>query len=105
MSHLPPVQVQAPSPFGAQLRRWRRRRRLTQAGLGERARVSTRHLSCLENGRAMPSRVLVQRLVDQLSLPGDERDALFLAAGFAPMESAHLVGGTGGFGSELAVRR
>jgi len=46
-------------PFGVLLRRWRERRRLTQADLAHAAESSTRHLSCLETGRSQPSREMV----------------------------------------------
>ena len=71
--------------FGAQLREWRQRRRLSQLDLAHVADVSTRHLSYVETGRASPSRDMVLRLVDRLEVPLRERNALLVAAGFAPM--------------------
>lgn len=47
--------------------------------------MSTRHLSCVETGRAAPSREMVLRLADRLGVPLRERNALLVAAGFAPM--------------------
>jgi transcriptional regulator with XRE-family HTH domain len=70
--------------FGDVLRDWRRRRRLSQLDLGLEAEVSARHLSFLETGRAKPSRVMVDRLADGLDMPLDARNALLVAAGFAP---------------------
>ncbi|HEY4068965.1 MAG TPA: helix-turn-helix transcriptional regulator [Burkholderiaceae bacterium] len=72
-------------PFGAQLREWRQRRRLSQLELAGEADVSTRHLSFVETGRAMPSREMVLRLADRLELPLRERNRWLTAAGFAPM--------------------
>jgi transcriptional regulator with XRE-family HTH domain len=72
-------------PFGAQLREWRQRRRLSQLDLAGEAEVSTRHLSFVETGRAMPSREMVLRLADRLELPLRERNRWLTAAGFAPM--------------------
>ena len=71
-------------PFGVLLRRWRERRRLTQADLAHAAESSTRHLSCLETGRSQPSREMVTRLAERLEIPLRDRNTLLLAAGFAP---------------------
>ncbi len=73
------------APFGAQLRRWRGRRGLSQLALALQAEVSTRHLSWLETGRAAPSRAMVLRLAERLELPLRERNGLLAAAGFAPL--------------------
>ena len=43
-------------PVGALLRQWRQRRRLSQLDLACDAEISTRHLSFVETGRALPSR-------------------------------------------------
>jgi len=74
-----------PLPFGDHLRHWRQRRRLSQLELALQAEVSTRHLSCVETGRASPSREMVMRLSERLQVPPRERNALLVAAGFAPM--------------------
>jgi transcriptional regulator with XRE-family HTH domain len=71
-------------PFGTLLRHWRQRRRMTQIDLALAADSSTRHLSCLETGRAQPSREIIRRLADCLNIPLREQNALLLAAGFAP---------------------
>ncbi|MBZ9989181.1 helix-turn-helix transcriptional regulator [Mesorhizobium sp. BH1-1-5] len=71
-------------PFGVLLRRWRERRRMTQADLALSAGSSTRHLSCLETGRSQPSREMVLLLAQHLDVPLREQNALLLAAGFAP---------------------
>lgn len=81
----PSVAPGAREPFGAHLRHWRQRRRLSQLDLAQEAEVSTRHLSCVETGRAAPSREMVLRLADRLGVPLRERNALLVAAGFAPM--------------------
>jgi len=70
--------------FGVLLRRWRERRRLTQTDLALAANSSTRHLSCLETGKSQPSRAIINRLAELLDVPLRERNALLLAAGFAP---------------------
>jgi transcriptional regulator with XRE-family HTH domain len=69
---------------GALLREWRQRRRLSQLDLALAADVSARHLSFLETGRARPSAAMVLRLAEHLEVPLRERNALLLAAGFAP---------------------
>ena len=71
--------------FGDRLREWRRRRGLSQLGLAGDARISARHLSFVETGRATPSRDMVVRLAEQLQIPPRERNELLVAAGYAPM--------------------
>ncbi|HZU45054.1 MAG TPA: helix-turn-helix transcriptional regulator [Terriglobales bacterium] len=71
--------------FGALLRRWRAVRHLSQLDLALDAEISTRHLSCIETGRAQPSREMVVRLAEALQVPLRERNALLLAAGYAPI--------------------
>jgi len=51
------------------------------------AEVSPRHLCFLETGRANPSREMVLVLASALDVPLRERNALLLAAGFAPVYS------------------
>jgi transcriptional regulator with XRE-family HTH domain len=70
---------------GTLLRDWRRRRRWSQLELAVEAGVSTKHLSFLETGRSQPSREMVLRLAEQLDVPLRERNALLLAAGYAPV--------------------
>lgn len=74
-----------PRPFGDHLRDWRQRRRLSQLDLAGEAEISTRHLSCVETGRSVPSREMVLRLAERLQVPLRERNALLVAAGYAPM--------------------
>jgi transcriptional regulator with XRE-family HTH domain len=70
---------------GPLLREWRTRRRLSQLDLSSRTGVSTRHLSCVETGRAKPSRELLLHLANDLELPMRVTNDLLLAAGFAPV--------------------
>ncbi|MDE2607170.1 MAG: helix-turn-helix transcriptional regulator [Burkholderiales bacterium] len=72
-------------PFGEHLRAWRQRRRMSQLDLATEAGVSTRHLSFVETGRSEPSREMVLRLAERLDVPLRERNALLVAAGYAPM--------------------
>src|SRR5688500_15049976 len=83
MASLSPSPSSAP-PVGALLRGWRQRRRRSQLDLALDAEVSQRHLSFIESGRAAPSREMVLRLAEQLEVPLRERNALLLAAGYAP---------------------
>jgi transcriptional regulator with XRE-family HTH domain len=72
-------------PFGEHLRAWRLRRRMSQLDLASEADISTRHLSFVETGRSAPSREMVLRLAERLDIPLRERNALLVAAGYAPM--------------------
>lgn len=73
-----------PSHFGSLIREWRAARRFSQLDLALEAGVSTRHLSCVETGKAEPSRELVVRLAAVLEMPLRERNALLVSAGYAP---------------------
>jgi transcriptional regulator with XRE-family HTH domain len=81
----PTIRVHA----GPILREWRTRRHLSQLDLSVRTGVSTRHLSCVETGRARPSRDLLVFLADELDMPARVTNELLLAAGFAPVFSQH----------------
>jgi transcriptional regulator with XRE-family HTH domain len=72
------------SDFGSALRYWRMRRGHSQLRLAVDAGVSQRHLSFLESGRSQPSRDLVLKLGIVLDVPLRQRNAMLLAAGFAP---------------------
>jgi transcriptional regulator with XRE-family HTH domain len=72
-------------PVGELLRTWRQRRRLSQLDLACDAEISTRHLSFLETGRALPSRGMVLKLSEYLDIPLRERNSLLIAAGYAPV--------------------
>lgn len=76
--------TQLVQPVGALLREWRQRRRLSQLDLASDAEISTRHLSFLETGRALPSRDMVLHLSERLEIPLRERNLLLVAAGYAP---------------------
>jgi transcriptional regulator with XRE-family HTH domain len=78
-----------PNSLGELLRAWRQRRNLSQLELALGAEVSSRHLSFLETGRARPSREMVIRLAGELEIPMRERNALLLAAGYAPIYPEH----------------
>ncbi|MFD3324989.1 helix-turn-helix domain-containing protein [Streptomyces sp. NPDC058701] len=69
---------------GALLRTWRERRGISQLELAGRAESSSRHISFVENGRSRPSEEMVLRLADHLDVPVRDRNALLVAAGYAP---------------------
>lgn len=69
---------------GLLLREWRAARRLSQMDLALDAGLSTRHLSCIETGKAQPSRDVLARIADTLEMTLRERNALLVAAGYAP---------------------
>lgn len=58
---------------------------MSQLDLALEAEVSTRHLSFLETGRSQPSRDMLLHLSEALSIPLRERNAILVAAGFAPV--------------------
>ncbi|WP_200303070.1 helix-turn-helix domain-containing protein [Streptomyces adelaidensis] len=69
---------------GPLLRSWREQRRLSQLELALRAGSSARHISFVETGRSRPSEEMLLRLAEHLDVPVRERNALLLAAGYAP---------------------
>ena len=72
------------SEFPSELRRWRTARRMSQLDLAIRAGTTQRHVSFLEQGRSRPGRGVILRLAESMDLTLRERNALLLAAGFAP---------------------
>jgi len=72
------------SDFAAALRYWRGKRGISQLRLSVDSGISQRHLSFLETGRAQPGRDLILRLGVVLDIPLRQRNAMLLAAGFAP---------------------
>lgn len=66
------------------LRDWREDRRRSQMDLALDVGVSTRHLSFVETGKSKPSPELVLALAEHLDVPLRERNAMLLAAGYAP---------------------
>lgn len=72
-------------PVGEHLRSWRQRRRKSQLDLACQAEISTRHLSFLETGRALPSREMILHLAGELEIPMRERNLILVAAGYAPI--------------------
>lgn len=71
--------------FAETLKTWRTRKRMSQMALASAAEVSPRHVSYLETGKASPSRPMVLRLADALSVPKHARNDWLVSAGFAPI--------------------
>ncbi|HEV7257599.1 MAG TPA: helix-turn-helix transcriptional regulator [Bosea sp. (in: a-proteobacteria)] len=71
--------------IGHLIRDWRQLRRLSQLDLALEAEISQKHLSFVESGRSQPSRDMVLLLAEHLGVPLRERNALLLAAGYAPV--------------------
>lgn len=79
------------SSFPTLLRSWRQRRRWSQLDLALEAGISQRHLSCLESGKAEPSRAMILQLSRTLEVPLRDRNDWLLAAGFAPAFQARTL--------------
>jgi transcriptional regulator with XRE-family HTH domain len=79
-----PAREEVPS-VGRLLQHWRRVRKSSQLDLALRAGVSARHLGFVETGRSQPSREMLLLLAGALDVPLRERNALLLAAGYAPL--------------------
>lgn len=70
--------------FAQSLRYWRARRGYSQLRLSTESGISQRHISFLEGGRSQPSRELILKLGIALDIPLRQRNAMLLAAGYAP---------------------
>jgi transcriptional regulator with XRE-family HTH domain len=75
------------SELGDLLRYWRHVRGVSQLDLALDAGVSQRQLSFIESGRSVPGRRTLLAIAQTLDVPLRERNALLLAAGYAPMYS------------------
>ena len=69
------------------MRQWRSIRGKSQIELSLDTGVSQRHLSFIESGRSVPSRETLVAIAETLDVPLRERNALLLAAGYAPIYS------------------
>lgn len=82
----PGVVASAPgTALGDLLRHWRYARGKSQLDLSLDAGVSQRHISFIESGRSVPGRQTLLQLATTLDVPLRERNALLLAAGYAPI--------------------
>jgi transcriptional regulator with XRE-family HTH domain len=80
-----PLRERARPPFARLLKSWREARKCSQLDLALASRISQRHVSFMESGRARPSRDMVLQLSEALEIPLRERNTLLTAAGFAAM--------------------
>jgi transcriptional regulator with XRE-family HTH domain len=75
------------SGFGGALHEWRARHRVSQLELALRAGTTQRHISFIESGRSAPGRQTLMGIAQALDVPLRGRNALLLAAGYAPVFS------------------
>jgi len=73
--------------LGELLRHWRNLRGKNQFGLSFECGLSQRHISFIESGRSVPSRQALLKIAQSLDVPLRDRNALLLAAGYAPAYS------------------
>ena len=99
------MQTSITSSTGTLLRGWRQRRGMSQLDVAAGADSSTRHVSFIETGRALPSRSLLLRLAALLEVPLRERNTLLLSAGYAPMYRESAIGDTAMASARDAIER
>ncbi|BBB10996.1 autoinducer binding domain-containing protein [Sphingopyxis sp. FD7] len=92
-----------PTGFPALLRQHRKRDGRSQMNLALDMGISPRHLGFLEKGRARPSADMVARIADALALAPAERNAMLLAAGFAPTIAPAAAAATAAEAASLAL--
>jgi transcriptional regulator with XRE-family HTH domain len=73
--------------LGALLRQWRAVRARSQLDLSVESGISQRQISFIESGRSVPGRATLVGIAEALQIPLRERNALLLAAGYAPLYS------------------
>lgn len=73
--------------LGDLLKQWRGVRGRSQLDISLDAGISQRQISFIESGRSIPSRSTLMGLAQALEIPLRERNALLLAAGYAPLYS------------------
>ena len=73
--------------LGDLLKQWRGVRGRSQLDISVDTGISQRQISFIESGRSVPGRDTLSTLAQTLDVPMRERNALLLAAGYAPMYS------------------
>ncbi len=76
---------QTQGELGGLLRYWRNVRGKSQFDVALDTGISQRHISFIESGRSAPSRQSLLDIANGLDIPLRERNALLLAAGYAPI--------------------
>src|SRR5215470_10657591 len=75
------------SELGDLLKQWRGLRGRSQLDISVDTGISQRQISFIESGRSVPSRPTLMGIAQALEIPLRERNALLLAAGYAPLYS------------------
>ena len=75
------------SELGDLLKQWRGLRGRSQLDISADTGISQRQISFIESGRSVPSRPTLIGIAQVLDIPLRERNALLLAAGYAPIYS------------------
>ncbi len=78
------LHTETPRTVGEHVKAWRTRRRYSQLECALDVEMSQRHLSFIESNRTKPSRDMILRIAEHLDVPLRERNAMLLAAGYAP---------------------
>jgi transcriptional regulator with XRE-family HTH domain len=73
--------------LGDLLKQWRGARGRSQLDISVDTGISQRQISFIESGRSVPSRPTLLGIAQALEIPLRERNALLLAAGYAPLYS------------------
>jgi transcriptional regulator with XRE-family HTH domain len=73
--------------LGDLLKQWRGVRARSQLDISVDTGISQRQISFIESGRSVPSRSTLMGIAQALEVPLRERNALLLAAGYAPLYS------------------
>jgi transcriptional regulator with XRE-family HTH domain len=73
--------------LGTLLKQWRGVRGRSQLDISGDTGISQRQISFIESGRSVPSRSTLVGIAQALEIPLRERNALLLAAGYAPLYS------------------
>jgi transcriptional regulator with XRE-family HTH domain len=73
--------------LGDLLKQWRGVRSRSQLDISVDTGISQRQISFIESGRSIPSRSTLMGIAQALEIPLRERNALLLAAGYAPLYS------------------
>jgi transcriptional regulator with XRE-family HTH domain len=75
----------SPNELGQQLRAWRATRGKSQLDISLDTGISQRQVSFIESGKSTPGRQNLLQIAEALDVPFRERNALLLAAGYAPI--------------------
>ncbi len=79
--------LQKKNDLGDLLKQWRGVRGRSQLDISVDTGISQRQISFIESGRSIPNRSTLMGIAQALEIPLRERNALLLAAGYAPLYS------------------